>query len=117
LTETDQNFRVGGYFEAMSHACGYSRTPEIDGTNCKAAAIIHLWFGTFDDPDASCGMSCAEHASYSKAHAYDWHPLVAVCGVPDTTWRNTEGIAGTGTCMWPAAESIVAEIAREAVNQ
>lgn len=112
--DRDPNFRGGIDGNAMEQTCGFSRTPEVEGTNCGAPALLHHFFGTgWDDPRAFMGYSCTEHAAYSARHSYDWHDVKAVCGMPDTVWINSDGLQGTSWCVWPVGETVADEVARE----
>jgi hypothetical protein len=54
-----------------------------DHVHCGLPATVHVLLDTDGNPT----MSCPEHAGWWDTHPYhDQHPIMAVCGLPGTTW-------------------------------
>lgn len=86
---------------AGAHRCLYGTTE----SHCGAPATVHVLM----DEDGTPTMSCAEHASWWDTHTHrDRHPVMAVCGMPGTTWMyatlSADGYT-SGFCAVEALES------------
>jgi len=54
---------------------------------CGRPASVHVLLDTDGNPT----MSCTEHAHWWDTHDhYDQHPVMAICGLPGTTWMYGE---------------------------
>lgn len=98
----------GRHLPAMDHTCGFDGGDD-SAPPCGQAATFHIFGGTPEDgPSDWATFTCDEHAGHAQRLAFDWHPVAAVCGVPDTVWQS-RNIQGEGFCYWPAAEEAHAE--------
>lgn len=98
----------GRHQPAMQHTCGFDGG-DNNNPGCGRPATLHLFAG---EPPSTIGdyamVACDAHSDAATKLAIDWHPIAAVCGVPDALWH-FESEQGKGFCFWPAAEEAIRE--------
>lgn len=107
----------GRYMPAMDLICGHDGG-YTDQPVCGKPAVLHLFAGSPEGgPSDWTMLACDQHAEDAKGHAWDYHPIGAVCDVPDSVWQSAI-TQGDGFCYWSAAEEALAEAIQlpESVN-